>query len=97
MGNSQSKVPSDAAMHDKALLDRLRSMQLEKKEAADEEYVHVECFEKSHDSNTEDISKLKSRSPKGLSVSEVEKWQDSLLKDPKNRYPLPSTPIPVPY
>lgn len=94
MGNTQSKVPAHVAARDKALLERLRSMQLEKKDTSDDDYVHVQHFEKDSDPATEGMTDLKTRLPKGLSISDAQKWQASLLRDPKNRYSFIPSCIP---
>jgi bleomycin hydrolase len=66
-------------------------MQLEKRDTSDDnDYVHVQHLEKSCDTDTEQMTDLKTRLPKGLSISDAQKWQVSLLKDPKNRLLSPS-------
>ncbi|KAK1758602.1 putative bleomycin hydrolase [Echria macrotheca] len=83
MGAQQSKLPEATWSHEKALIERLRALQLEKGRI-DDGYVHVSTTEKSD--GVVDISK--SRQPEGLSVDQMAKWQDTLLEDPKNRLAL---------
>jgi bleomycin hydrolase len=81
MGSYQSKLPADATAHEKAVLDRLRTLQLEKRELVDDEYDYI-----SDGSLAEKAcGAAKSRQPETISVAEMEKWQDALLDDPKNR------------
>lgn len=82
MGAYQSK-PTAA---ERAVLDRLRTLDLEKKQAAnDDGYVEVDGFEASSSLNEKTLGALR-RSPTTLDVSQLENWQTKLLKDPKNRY-----------
>ena len=78
MGSQQSKQSSAAALHEKAVLQRLQSLQLDKL-AGEEDYVHVEN-EKTAGSGIYVL-----RGAEGLNISAVEEWQSTLLKDPKNR------------
>lgn len=85
MGAYQSKLPADLAPRDKAVIDRLRALELENKAGSDDEYVYVgdsDTQEKGAAGST-DISK--SRKPESVSVSLMEVWQAALLEDPKNR------------
>lgn len=67
-------------MHEKAVLERIRSLQVD--DDAEENYVHVYSEKGLHDitSNWE---------PEGLAVTLVESWQSKLLQDPKNRFVIP--------
>ncbi|KAH8816931.1 putative cysteine proteinase 1, mitochondrial [Xylogone sp. PMI_703] len=76
MGANQSKSPIG---NDKLLIERLRSLEV----TSDEEYVHVE--KEARNSPSFDPSQ---RTPSGLSVSNLEKWEHQLLQDPKNRLAL---------
>ncbi|KAK3365160.1 peptidase C1B, bleomycin hydrolase [Lasiosphaeria ovina] len=87
MGSYLSKLPAEGVtMHEKAVLQRLRSLQLEDN-SAEEGYVYVD------DSKLEKGEKAakaisKSRRPEPISVVRAEEWQDALLRDPKNRLAL---------
>jgi hypothetical protein len=59
-------------MNEKAMMDRLRAMQLRDKGQAEESYDDV------------DKDGFR-REPQGLPVAVVEQWQESVLEDPKNR------------
>lgn len=82
MGAYQSK-PTAA---ERAIIDRLRSLDMEKKQAAnDDGYVEVDDFGPSGSPNEKTLGALR-RSPTTLDVSQLEDWQAKLLEDPKNRY-----------
>lgn len=82
MGSYQSK-PTAA---ERAIIDRLRTLDLEKKQAAnDDGYVEVDEFEPSGSLNEKTLGALR-RSPTTLDISQLENWQYKLLEDPKNRY-----------
>jgi len=81
MGSYQSKLPADATAHEKAVLDRLRSLQLENRDPVDDEYDYISDGKTSEKA----YAAAKSRQPESVSVSEMAKWQDALLDDPKNR------------
>lgn len=71
---------------EKAIIDRLRTLDIEKKEAAnDDGYVEVDGFASSGSLNEKTFDALR-RSPTNLDVSQLEDWQAKLLDDPKNRY-----------
>jgi len=84
MGSYQSKLPASATEQEKAVLDRLRTLEPENREFVDDGYEYL--------SNEKDGGNaahvLKSRHPETVSVSETAKWQDTLLADPKNRLAL---------
>ncbi|KAK0729923.1 peptidase C1B, bleomycin hydrolase [Lasiosphaeris hirsuta] len=84
MGSYQSKLPADVSTHEKAVIERLRALQLENKQDADEEYIYVSSDRINE--KTRDLAK--SRQPEAVSVSVITKWQDTLLSDPKNRLAL---------
>lgn len=90
MGNSQStQKPASPYedMSDKALLERLRSIQLEKSEnrldfpssssSANEKHHHEGVIARDFLSRR--------RTPEGLAVSDLSRWQDTLLQNPKHR------------
>ncbi|KAI1307540.1 peptidase C1-like family protein [Xylaria venustula] len=77
MGAQQSKPSSE---NEKALLDRLRSLQLETTEAGDD-FVHVDDEKAAFDGRLD-------RSPEGLALPLTHDWQAKLLEDPKNRLAL---------
>lgn len=78
--------PSKPTAAEKAIIDRLRTLDLEKKEAAnDDGYVEVDEFVSSGSLNEKTLDALR-RSPTNLDVSQLEDWQAKLLDDPKNRY-----------
>ncbi|KAG6367756.1 hypothetical protein INS49_001951 [Diaporthe citri] len=84
MGAYQSK-PTAA---ERAIIDRLRTLDIEKKQAAnDDGYVEVDDFESSGSLNEKTLSALR-RPPTTLDVSQLENWQTKLLEDPKNRLAL---------
>lgn len=82
MGAYQSKP----TVHEKLVIDRLRALQLE--ERNEEGYVCVSRTDTSPVSEKGAVNISESRRPEALSVPLVEKWQDTLLSDPKNRYEL---------
>ncbi|KAM0812989.1 putative Peptidase C1-like family protein [Seiridium cardinale] len=79
MGSYQSKVTPESALHEKAVLERLRSFEMSD-EAAEEDFVHVDD-EKSSDARL-------SRQAEGLPVQLLSSWQSRALRDPKNRLAL---------
>ncbi|KKY35778.1 putative cysteine proteinase 1 [Diaporthe ampelina] len=84
MGAYQSK-PTAA---ERAIIDRLRTLDLEEKQAAnDDGYVEVDDLEWSGSLNEKTLGALR-RSPTTLDVSQLENWQTKLLEDPKNRLAL---------
>jgi bleomycin hydrolase len=77
MGSNQSR-PSDE--QEKAALEKLRALQLEKKSGL-EGYVYVNS-----EKDTQGVQAiLDSRTPESVPVSRMAEWQDELLDDPKNR------------
>lgn len=83
MGVTQSKLPAQATAHEKAVLDRLRALQMDEREGLDG-YVDVTAIE----GGTSEKIPTASREPETVSVSVIAEWQDALLKDPKNRLAL---------
>lgn len=80
MGSEQSK-PTAAQ---RAVVERLRALELEKKQAInDDGFVEVDSFEQSSP-NEKTLDALR-RSPSTLDVDQLEDWQTRLLQDPKNR------------
>lgn len=71
MGGQASK-PSGMSLHEKAVVDRLRDVQLE------DDYVEV-------DASAEKGGARIHREAEGLPLTLVESWQKSILNDPKNR------------
>ncbi|KAK0628552.1 peptidase C1B, bleomycin hydrolase [Bombardia bombarda] len=84
MGAYQSKLSVEESLHEKAVLERLRSMHLEDK--TDEGYVYVDDGNTNEKGEAQDVAK--SRQPESVSVSLMTQWQDTLLQDPKNRLAL---------
>ncbi|KAF3765159.1 peptidase C1B, bleomycin hydrolase [Cryphonectria parasitica EP155] len=81
MGANQS-TPSSAAAG-RAVAERLRALDLEKKQAINEDgFVEVDG-----PLNEKTLGALR-HSPSTLDVGELEDWQTRLLKDPKNRLAL---------
>lgn len=76
MGSYQSKVSPETASHEKAILERLRSMQLSD-DAPEDDFVHVDDEKRT--------SPRLTRQPEGLPVHLMGSWQSTLLEDPKNR------------
>lgn len=76
MGAQQSKSAPETAAHEKAVLDRLRTLSVE------DEFVHVEA-EKGILSNG-----ALTRQPDQLAIGLTQNWQSKLLADPKNRFVL---------
>jgi len=79
MGAYQSKV----SVQDKIVIDRLRALQMEGEAGGEEDYVCVS--KEAAAAPVSEKSVVASRTPEALSVPVVEKWQDALLSDPKNR------------
>ena len=79
MGSEQSKTTPEVTMHEKAVLQRLRAMQLENK---GDDYVLVDG-----DNNEKRSAGAASvvRQAEDLSVDLMQDWQKRLLDDPKNR------------
>lgn len=78
MGAYQSKLPAEAP--ERTLIDKLRALQVEK-DGLDSGYVVVS----SQKTTAEAAAAFKSLEPTDISVSLMVKWQDALLRDPKNR------------
>ncbi|KAK5660682.1 hypothetical protein OQA88_12046 [Cercophora sp. LCS_1] len=81
MGSQQSKLPSDA---EKAVIDRLRALELEKRDG-DDDYVCI-ANDATNEKGAFDVAKA--RQPETVSISLMSKWQGALLNDPKNRLAL---------
>lgn len=80
MGSGQS-TPSAA---ERAVVERLRALELEKKAAVNEDgFVEVDSLS-SGSLNEKTLDALR-RFPTTLDVSQLENWQTKLLEDPKNR------------
>lgn len=78
--------PQDKMRHDRALLERLRSINLEKRDGPDEkEHAFAAENEKDHQDGVVLSRRQLARSPEGLAISDVSQWQTALLKDAKNR------------
>lgn len=78
MGGNPSR-PAEAAAHDRAVLERLRNLQVE------DDYVEVD----GHGEKAPFGTLL--REAQGLPVHVLESWQSSILKDPKNKSVSPPT------
>lgn len=77
MGSYQSKVSSETALHEKAVLERLRSYHINE-DVTEDDFVHVGGEKAVRDGRLV-------RSPEGLPVELLSSWQSKVLKDPKNR------------
>lgn len=87
MGSYQSKVSPETALHEKAVLERLRSCHISSDEAGEEDgFVHVGGEKAGRDGRL-------ARAPEGLPVELLSAWQSKVLRDPKNRCRLRS-PLP---
>lgn len=81
MGAEQSK-PTAA---ERAVVERLRALELEKRQAVNEDgYVELDSADSNGYTNEKTLEALR-RSPTTLDVSQLEDWQSKLLEDPKNR------------
>ncbi|KAI8632923.1 peptidase C1-like family protein [Xylariaceae sp. FL1651] len=80
MGAQLSKTSRETAMHEKAVLDRLYSLQLDRA-ANEDDFVHIDSEKATFDQNLE-------REPEGLAIQLTQDWQTRLLEDPKNRLAL---------
>lgn len=86
MGSYQSKQSPEGAMHEKAVIERLRAIQLENKDSSEEGYVLVNDGKQPGSLNEKAMGAMKlSRQPGNVSVSQMQQWQSHLLEDPKNR------------
>lgn len=81
MGAQQSKptVTPEVVMHEKAVLERLRSLRL------DEEDGYVCIGDEKRAATAVACDAASNREPEGLAVHLLESWQSKLLNDPKNR------------
>ena len=86
MGSQQSKPALEVAAHEKAVLERLRSMQLESKTGADEGYVYVDNGAEALNEKASSRATPLMREAEDLSVEQLQEWQKQLLEDPKNRF-----------
>ncbi|TPX10695.1 uncharacterized protein E0L32_008429 [Thyridium curvatum] len=81
MGSNGSKVAQDTALHEKAVLERLRAMHIQSHDRSDEGYVYVDD-QKSEPADQIDekaARALKSRTPENISVSQMGAWQKLAL------------------
>lgn len=90
MGSNQSTTAASGA--ERVLMERLRALELEKKQAIINEDGFVEVdhsFEGDGAAtlNEKTLGALR-RSPTSLSVEQLEGWQSRVLADPKNRFVL---------
>lgn len=81
MGSGQST----ASAAERAVVERLRALELEKKAAVINEDGFVEVDSLSSGSLNEKTLDALRRFPTTLDVSQLENWQAKLLEDPKNR------------
>ena len=77
MGSSQSKS-SELVACEKELLERLRATQITRKDDLDDASRRTPQV-------NEKIGSPEPREPEAMSLSEVGLWQNTLLRDPKNR------------
>ncbi|KAK8005280.1 peptidase C1B- bleomycin hydrolase [Apiospora arundinis] len=94
MGSYPSKVSPETAAHEKAVLERLRTFQINEADDGvgndnDDGFVYVLGDEKTgrHSYGEGGIRKLV-RSPEALPVELMGSWQSKVLEDPKNRLAL---------
>ncbi|ETS78467.1 hypothetical protein PFICI_10529 [Pestalotiopsis fici W106-1] len=82
MGSSQSKPTAEQVLHEKAVLERVQSMDRDFLDGNDveEEFVHV-------DNEVTEDARL-SRVAEALPVKLLGSWQSRVLRDPKNRLAL---------
>lgn len=76
MGSHPSKTTPEAVLHEKAVLERLRSLSIEE-DVAEEDFVHI--------GNEKGIDARASRHAEDLPVKLSTLWQSKVLADPKNR------------
>ncbi|KAK8102766.1 peptidase C1-like family protein [Apiospora sp. TS-2023a] len=95
MGSYPSKVSPEAAAHEKAVLERLRTFQIIEADDGvgsdnDDGFVYVLDNEKSGGEGGISSSNRKKlvRSPEALPVELMGSWQSKVLEDPKNRLAL---------
>jgi hypothetical protein len=85
MGAQQSSSSSEKIAQEKAILERLRSVQLG---IAEDDYVNIDNGGSSKEKGYS--LDLQQREPEGLSVQIVRTWQSIFLQNPKNRFvPFP--------
>ena len=91
MGSYPSKVSLEAAAHEKAVLERLRTFQINEADDGvgndnDDGFVYVLAGEKAGCRSSDDggIRRL-FRCPEALPVELMGAWQSKVLEDPKNR------------
>lgn len=85
MGNSQSTpkaMPQYEDMSDKALLERLRSVRLEQ---PDNTAAAAAACDEKRQGQTGLVVANRHHHPEGLTVGELSRWQEQLLRDPKHR------------
>ncbi len=82
MGSYQSRLSAGASPHEKAIIERLSALELEKKEDLTSGYVYLQDGNQVNEKGRADVA---ARQPESISVSLMAKWQDALLDDPKNR------------
>lgn len=80
MGSYPSKVSPETVLHEKAVLERLRSYHMSD-DVPEDDFVHVGDEKASRDGRL-------LRSPEGLPVELMSSWQNKVLEDPKNRLAL---------
>ncbi len=87
MGTNQSKTTREVSSHEKAVIECLRSMQLQNKESSDEGYVYVQILPKDQGGAVNEKADERPRLARdaSLSVSQMQEWQSNLLLDPKSR------------
>ncbi|KAK8073756.1 bleomycin hydrolase [Apiospora phragmitis] len=92
MGSYPSKVSSETAAHEKAILERLRTFQINEADDGvggdnDDGFVYVlDSNEKTGEGGIR--QSLVNRSPEALPVELMGAWQSKVLEDPKNRLAL---------
>ncbi|KAI1080181.1 peptidase C1B, bleomycin hydrolase [Whalleya microplaca] len=79
MGAQQSKTSPEILMHEKAVLERLRSLQLEVE--SEDDFVHV-------DGEKALVDDTITRTPEKLEIELTRAWRSRLLANPKNRLAL---------
>ena len=79
-------------MHEKAVLERLRSLSMDAREDDVDGYVHIGDENNATAATAAAYGVTSDREPERLAVEVLESWQSKLLQDPKNRSVRTSLP-----
>ncbi|KAK8024138.1 bleomycin hydrolase [Apiospora rasikravindrae] len=93
MGSYPSKVSPETVAHEKAVLERLRTFQINEADNGvggdnDDGFVYVLDTNEKAGSHGGGVRKELARSPEALPVELMGAWQSKVLEDPKNRLAL---------